>query len=127
MKLSKETLKRIIKEELEAVMNEGDRPRRSKHDIDPLRDMGWEFKGKTSTIVPGDPTETQEEIAKILMFDADLVKLGADLRISQASMAARKITEDEGLDLTDYLTNTLKIPADQVPRIAEKIMKEINQ
>ena len=35
MKLTKETLKRIIKEELESVMDEGDRRYRSKHDINP--------------------------------------------------------------------------------------------
>ena len=30
-------------------------------------------------------------------------------------------------DLTDYLTNTLGIPANQSPEIAEKIMMEINK
>ena len=62
-------------------------------------------------------------IADILMFDAGL-------RISQSGMAAKDIVknlQDEGFDLTDYLTNTLGIPANQSPEIAEKIMKEINQ
>ena len=123
MKLTKETLKRIIKEELEDVMGEGDRRFRGKYDKNPLKDMGWEHTGKTSTTVPGDPTETQESITNILMFDVGL-------RISQAAVATKEITNkihEPGFDLTDYLTNTLGIPSAQSTEIAEKIMMEINQ
>jgi hypothetical protein len=73
MKLTKETLKRIIKEELEATLEEGDRRFRGKYDIDPLRDMGLKpTGGKPSTITAGDPTKAQQEISNILMFDAGL-------------------------------------------------------
>ena len=57
------------------------------------------------------------------MFDADL-------RISQAAMAAKEIAnnlQEPGFDLADYLTNTLGVPASQAPEIAEKIMMEINK
>jgi hypothetical protein len=123
VKLTKETLKRIIKEELEATMNEGDRRFRSKYDKNPLKDMGWEHTGKPSTIIAGDPTEAQESISNILMVDAGL-------RISRAAMATKEITNkiyEEGFDLTGYLTNTVGIPATQAPDIANKIMMEINQ
>ena len=122
MKLTKETLKRIIKEELEDVMGEGDRRFRGKYDKNPLKDMGWEHTGKTSTTTPGDPTETQESITNILMFDAGL-------RISQAAMATKEITSkihEPGFDLTDYLTNTIGIPTDQATEVANKIMMEIS-
>ena len=126
MKLTKETLKRIIKEELEAAMNEGDRRFRSKYDKNPLKDMGWEHTGKTSTISPDFSTPDMQmkmAISKILMFDAGL-------RISKSGLAAKEIAnnlQDEGFDLTDYLTNTLGIPAAQVPEIANKIMMQINK
>ena len=126
MKLSKETLKRIIKEELETAMNEGDRRFRGKYDKNPLKDMGWEHTGKTSTINPDFSTPDMQmkmAISNILMFDAGL-------RISQSVMAAKEIAnnlQEPGFDLADYLTNTLGISAAQAPEIAEKIMMEINQ
>ena len=121
MKLSKETLKRIIKEELEAAMNEGYK--------------GMIYKNKPS-LRPAHPSDRREApdfstpdmqmkmaIGDILMFDADL-------RISQAGGAAKEIVnnlQQEGFDLTDYLTNALGVPAAQAPEIAEKIMMVINQ
>ena len=69
-------------------------------------------------------------ISNILMFDEKLIEINADLRMSQAGLAANEIVnnlQEEGLDLTDYLTNTIGIPATQAPDIANKIMMEINQ
>jgi len=127
MKLTKEALKRIIKEELEAVINEGDRRFRSKYDINP-RDY------TSPNLHPSDRRETPDfstpdmqmkmEIAKILRDDAGISS------ISRAGFAAKEIAknlQDEGFDLTGYLTNTLGIPAAQVSDIAEKIMMEINK
>lgn len=121
MKLTKETLKRIIKEELEAALDEGYK--------------GMIYKNNPS-LRPPHPSDRREspdfstpdmqmkmEISNILMFDAGL-------RISQAAMATKEIAnnlQQEGFDLTDYLANTLGIPAAQAPEIAEKIMMEINQ
>ena len=126
MKLSKETLKRIIKEELEATMNEGDRRYRSKHDINPKDYSAPNLHPSDRREAPDFSTPDMQmkmAISNILMFDAGL-------RISQSGMAAKEIAnnlQDEGFDLTDYLTNTLGIPAAQSPEIAEKIMMEINK
>tara|TARA_B100000035_G_C20961736_1_gene536875 strand:+ start:386 stop:766 length:381 start_codon:yes stop_codon:yes gene_type:complete len=126
MKLSKETLKRIIKEELEATMNEGDRRYRSKHDINPKDYSAPNLHPSDRREAPDFSTPDMQmkmAISNILMFDAGL-------RISQSGMAAKEIAnnlQDEGFDLTDYLTNTLGIPANQSPEIAEKIMMEINK
>ena len=126
MKLTKEKLKQIIKEELEAVMDEGDRRYRSKHDINPKDYSSPNFHPSDRREAPDFSTPDMQmkmAIGDILMFDAGL-------RISQSGMAAKDIVknlQDEGFDLTDYLTNTVGIPANQSPEIAEKIMKEINQ
>ena len=126
MKLTKETLKRIIKEELEAAMNEGDRRYRSKHDINPKDYSAPNLHPSDKRKAPDFSTpdmQTKMAIGDILMFDAGL-------RISQAGGAAKEIVknlQDEGFDLTDYLTNTLGISAKQSPDIAEKIMMEINK
>ena len=121
MKLSKEKLKQIIKEELEAAMDEGYK--------------GMLYK-RNPSLRPPHPSDKREApdfstpdmkmkraIGDILMFDAGL-------RISESGMAAKEIAknlQDEGFDLTGYLTNTLGVPAAQAPEIAEKIMMEINQ
>ena len=121
MKLTKEALKRIIKEELEAAMDEGYK--------------GMIYK-KNPSLRPPHPSDRREApdfstpsmqmkmaISNVLMFDAGL-------RISQAGEAAKEIVnnlQDEGFDLTDYLINTLGVPTTQSTEIAEKIMKEINQ
>lgn len=121
MKLSKETLKRIIKEELEAAMNEGYK--------------GMIYKNNPS-LRPAHPSDRREApdfstpdmqkkmaIGDILMFDAGL-------RISQSGTATKEIVknlQEPGFDLTDYLTNTLGIPAPQAPEIAEKIMMEMSK
>jgi len=121
MKLTKETLKKIIQEELEAVMGEGYK--------------GMLYK-RNPSLRPPHPSDKREApdfstpdmqmkmaISRILMFDADL-------RISKSGMAAKEIAnnlQEPGFDLTDYLTNTLGIPAAQSPEIAEKIMMEINK
>ena len=121
MKLSKETLKRIIKEELEAAMNEGYKGRIYKYRPH-LRPPHPSDRREAPDFSTPD-MQMKMAISNILMFDADL-------RISQAGGAAKEIAnnlQDEGFDLTDYLTNTLGIPAAQSPEIAEKIMKEINQ
>lgn len=126
MKLSKETLKRIIKEELEAAMNEGDRRYRSKYDINPKDYSAPNLHPSDRREAPDFSTPDMQmkmAISNILMFDADL-------RISQAGGAAKEIVnniQDEGFDLTDYLTNALGVPAPQAPEIAEKIMMEIGQ
>ena len=126
MKLTKETLKRIIKEELESVMNEGDRRYRSKYDINPKDYSSPNFHPSDRREAPDFSTPSMQmkmAIGDILMFDAGL-------RISQSGMAAKEIVkklQEPGFDLTDYLTNTVGIPATQSPEIAEKIMKEINQ
>ena len=126
MKLTKEALKRIIKEELEAAMNEGDRRYRSKYDINPKDYSAPNLHPSDRREAPDFSTpdmQTKRAIADILMFDAGL-------RISQAGGAAKEIAnkiQEEGFDLTDYLTNTLGIPADQSQDIAEKIIMEINK
>ena len=126
MKLTKETLKRIIKEELESVMGEGDRRYRSKHDINPKDYSSPNFHPSDRREAPDFSTPSMQmkmAIADILMFDAGL-------RISQSGMAAKDIVknlQDEGFDLTDYLTNTLGISVDQAPEIVEKIMMEMNK
>ena len=126
MKLTKETLKRIIKEELEAAMNEGDRRYRSKYDINPKDYSAPNLHPSDRREAPDFSTpdmQTKRAIGDILMFDAGL-------RISQSGIATKEIVkkiQEPGFDLTDYLTNTLGIPAAQSPEIAEKIMKEINQ
>ena len=126
MKLTKEQLKRIIKEELEVAMNEGDRRYRSKYDINPKDYSAPNLHPSDRRKAPDFSTpdmQTKRAIADILMFDAGL-------RISQAGGAAKEIAnkiQEEGFDLTDYLTNTLGIPADQSQDIAEKIIMEINK
>ena len=123
MKLTKETLKRIIKEELEAAINEGDRRFRSKYDINPKDYSTPNFHPSDRREAPDFSTpdmQMKRAIADILMFDAGL-------RISQAGGAAKEIAnklQEPGFDLTNYLTNTLGIPAAQSPDIAEKIMME---
>jgi hypothetical protein len=123
VKLSKETLKRIIKEELEAILEM------------PMGYKGMIYKNNPS-LRPPHPSDRREApdfstpdmqmkmaISNILMFDAGL-------RISQSGIATKEIVknlQEPGFDLTDYLTNTLGIPAAQAPEIAEKIMMEINQ
>ena len=126
MKLSKETLKRIIKEELESAMSEGDRRYRSKYDINPKDYSSPNFHPSDRRKAPDFSTsdmQMKRAIADILMFDAGL-------RISQSGTATKEIVknlQEPGFDLTDYLTNTLGIPAAQAPEIAEKSMMEINQ
>ena len=126
MKLTKETLKQIIKEELEAAMNEGDRRYRSKYDINPKDYSAPNFHPSDRREAPDFSTpdmQMKRAIADILMFDAGL-------RISQSGGAAKEIAknlQEEGFDLTDYLTNTLGIPDDQSQDIAEKIMVVINK
>ena len=120
MKLTKETLKRIIKEELESAMEEGYK--------------GMLYK-RNPSLRPPHPSDKREApdfstpdmqmkmaISDILMFDAGL-------RISESGMAAKEIAknlQEPGFDLTDYLTNTLGIPADQATEITNKIMMEIS-
>ena len=126
MKLSKEALKRIIKEELEAAMNEGDRRYRSKHDINPKDYSSPNFHPSDRRKAPDFSTpdmQMKRAIADILMFDAGL-------RISQSGIATKEIVkniQDEGFNLTDYLTNRHGIPADQATEVAEKIMGVINK
>ena len=126
MKLSKETLKRIIKEELEAAMNEGDRRYRSKYDINPKDYSAPNLHPSDRREAPDFSTPDMQmkmAISDILMFEAGL-------RISQAGGAAKEIAnnlQEEGFDLTDYLTNTIGIPAAQAPDIANKIMMELNK
>ena len=204
MKLTKEALKRIIKEELEAVMNESDRfygkiphelwaisdyedardegmldklvsysdedlemkieQLQEEIDEDPSdpnvyskeqliqiiqdildqgihqRPMEEGYKGmiykRNPSLRPPHPSDRREApdfstpdmqmkmaISNILMFDAGL-------RISQSGLAAKEIAknlQEPGFDLADYLTNTVGVSADQAPKIAEKIMMEINQ
>jgi len=126
MKLTKETLKRIIKEELESVMDEGDRRYRSKYDINPKDYSAPNLHPSDRREAPDFSTPDMQmkmAIADILMFEAGL-------RISQAGGAAKEIAsnlQEPGFDLTDYLTNTLGIPATQSPGIAEKIMMELNK
>ena len=126
MKLSKEKLKQIIKEELEAVMNEGDRRYRSKYDINPKDYSAPNLHPSDKREAPDFSTpdmQMKRAIADILMFDAGL-------RISQSGIATKEIVknlQDEGFDLIDYLTNKHRIPADQATEVAEKIMGVINK
>ncbi len=126
MKLTKETLRTIIKEELEAALDEGDRRYRSKYDINPKDYSAPNLHPSDRREAPDFSTpdmQTKMAIGDILMFDAGL-------RISQSGTATKEIVknlQEPGFDLTDYLTNTLGIPADQSPDIAEKIMMEINK
>lgn len=126
MKLSKETLKQIIKEELEAVIDEGDRRYRSKHDINPKDYSSPNLHPSDRREAPDFSTPDMQmkmAIGDILMFDAGL-------RISQSGTATKEIVkkiQEPGFDLTGYLTNTLGVPADQAPEIAEKIMMEMSK
>ena len=126
MKLSKEKLKQIIKEELEAAMNEGDRRYRSKHDINPKDYSSPNLHPSDRREAPDFSTpdmQMKRAIADILMFDAGL-------RISQSGIATKKIVknlQEPGFDPTDYLTNTHGISADQATKVAEKIMGVINK
>ena len=126
MKITKERLKKIIKEELEAAMNEGDRRYRSKYDINPKDYSAPNLHPSDRREAPDFSTpdmQTKRAIGDILMFDAGL-------RISQSGIATKEIVkkiQEPGFNLTDYLTSTLGIPAPQASEIAEKIMKEINQ
>ena len=126
MKLSKEKLKQIIKEELEAAMNEGDRRYRSKHDINPKDYSSPNLHPSDRREAPDFSTpdmQMKRAIADILMFDAGL-------RISQSGIATKEIVknlQDEGFNLTDYLINTHGIPSDQAAEVAEKIMGVINK
>jgi hypothetical protein len=119
MKLTKETLKRIIKEELEAAMDEGYRPFSGK----PAPDLPHLSDRRETPDFSTPDMQMKRAIADILMFDAGL-------RISQAGGAAKEIAnkiQDEGFDLTDYLNSTLGISTAQSSDIAEKIMMEINK
>ena len=126
MKLSKEKLKQIIKEELEAAMNEGDRRFRSKYDINPKDYSAPNLHPSDRREAPDFSTpdmQTKRAIGDILMFDAGL-------RISQSGIATKEIVkniQEEGFDLTDYLTNTHGISPDQATEVAEKIMGVINK
>ena len=126
MKLSKELLRRIIKEELEAAMNEGDRRYRSKYDINPKDYSAPNLHPSDRREAPDFSTpdmQTKRAIGDILMFDAGL-------RISQSGIATKEIVkniQEEGFDLTDYLTNTHGISPDQATEVAEKIMGVINK
>ena len=126
MKLSKELLRRIIKEELEAAMNEGDRRFRSKYDINPKDYSAPNLHPADRREAPDFSTpdmQTKRAIGDILMFDAGL-------RISQSGIATKEIVkniQEEGFDLTDYLTNTHGISPDQATEVAEKIMGVINK
>ena len=126
MKLTKETLKRIIQEELEAVMNEGDRRYRSKYDINPKDYSAPNLHPSDKREAPDFSTPDMQmkiAISNILMFDAGL-------RISESGVAAKEIAnnlQEPGFDLAGYLTNTLGIPAAQAPEIENKIMMQINK
>ena len=126
MKLTKEKLKQIIKEELEVAMNEGDRRYRSKYDINPKDYSSPNLHPSDRREAPDFSTPSMQmkrAIGDILMFDAGL-------RISQSGIATKEIVkkiQEPGFDLTDYLTSTLGIPAAQAPEIAEKIMMEMNK
>lgn len=126
MKLTKETLKQIIKEELEAVIDEGDRRYRSKHDINPKDYSAPNFHPSDRREAPDFSTPSMQmkmAIGDILMFDAGL-------RISQSGTATKEIVknlQEPGFDLTDYLTNTHGVPPDQATEVAEKIMGVINK
>ena len=126
MKLTKEKLKQIIKEELEVAMNEGDRRYRSKYDINPKDYSSPNLHPSDRREAPDFSTPSMQmkrAIGDILMFDAGL-------RISQSGIATKEIVkkiQEPGFDLTDYLTSTLGIPAPQAPEIAEKIMVEMNK
>ena len=126
MKLTKETLKQIIKEELESAMNEGDRRYRSKYDINPKDYSAPNLHPSDRREAPDFSTPSMQmkrAIGDILMFDAGL-------RISQSGTATKEIVknlQEPGFDLTDYLTNTHGIPADQATEVAEKIMGVINK
>ena len=126
MKITKERLKKIIKEELEAAMNEGDRRYRSKYDINPKDYSSPNLHPSDRREAPDFSTPSMQmkrAIGDILMFDAGL-------RISQSGIATKEIVkkiQEPGFDLTDYLTSTLGIPAAQAPEIAEKIMVEMNK
>ena len=126
VKLSKETLKRIIKEELEAILEM------------PMGYKGMIYKNNPS-LRPPHPSDRREapdfstpdmqmkiEISKILMFDAGL-------RISDGGLAAKEIVDNlqgkkfkPGFNLTDFLTS-MPIPDKDIEDIENKIMKEINQ
>lgn len=121
MKLTKETLKRIIKEELESAVEEGYK--------------GMLYK-RNPSLRPPHPSDRREApdfstpSMQMKMAIGDILMFDAGLRISQAGNAAKEIVnnlQEPGFDLTDYLTNTLGVPATQSTEIAEKIMKEINQ
>ena len=126
MKLTKEKLKQIIKEELEVAMNEGDRRYRSKYDINPKDYSAPNLHPSDRRKAPDFSTpdmQTKRAIGDILMFDAGL-------RISQSGIATKEIVkniQEEGFDLTDYLTNTHGISPDQATEVAEKIMGVINK
>ena len=126
MKLSKETLKRIIKEELEAAMNEGDRRFRSKYDINPRDYSAPNLHPSDKREAPDFSTPDMQmkmAIGDILMFDAGL-------SISQSGIVTKEIVkkiQEPGFDLTDYLTSAIGISAAQAPKIAEKIMMEISK
>ena len=84
MKLTKETLKRIIKEELESVMDEGDRRYRSKHD---------KRKNSSPNFHPSDRREAPDfstPSMQIKMAIADILMFDAGLRISQSGGAAKR-------------------------------------
>ena len=126
MKLTKEKLKQIIKEELEVAMNEGDRRYRSKYDINP-KDYS------SPNLHPSDRREAPDFSTPSMQMKraiGDILMFGAGLRISQSGIATKEIVkkiQEPGFDLTDYLTSTLGIPAAQAPEIAEKIMMEMNK
>ena len=126
MKLTKEKLKQIIKEELEVAMNEGDRRYRSKYDINPKDYSSPNLHPSDRREAPDFSTPSMQmkrAIGDILMFDAGL-------RISQSGIATKEIVknlQEPGFDLTGYLTNTLGVPAAQAPEIAEKIMMEMSK
>ena len=90
MKLTKEALKQIIKEELEAAMNEGDRRYRSKYDINPKDYSAPNFHPSDRREAPDFSTpdmQMKKAISEILMFDAGL-------RISQSGLAAKEIAKN---------------------------------
>lgn len=122
MKLTKETLKQIIKEELESAMEEG-------------YAGAYKYR-KNPSLRPPHPSDKREAPdfstpdMQMKMAISDILMFEAGLRISQAGGAAKEIAnnlQEEGFDLTDYLINTIGIPAAQAPDIAKKIMMELNK
>lgn len=129
MKVTKSYIKKLIKEELEAVLNEGDRRFRSKYDTNP-RDY------TSPNLHPSDRREAPDFSTPDMQMRQSISAILRDntiLSISQSGMTARKIAKEfhgkefEEETLKDFLMKNTFLQEDESAIAAKEIVKQMNK